>query len=112
MSLNERTWQPDWTRIQSGTPFTSKDLDEKHLTNLKPPLAVKSRAEAEKLCEQYGVALYPTGEYELRCDARGQLWLMHTEWYARAGMWQFQTETDSAINKFNREVFDDPRVKG
>lgn len=96
---NKPKWEPDWGRIQRGEPRVAQGLDAKHLVAIKPPVKVQSVNHARDLCDKYGVKLYPSGPYEVRSDGAGQLWLQHTEWHARAAMWQFQTTAAHATGE-------------
>lgn len=98
----EPRYIPDWQRIQRGEPFTTRGLDPEQMTPIKPPLEVKSRGAAQDILAQHGLALYPYGPYELRAGTDGKMWLMHTEWHRRAGLWQYQTDTQKseAVEKF------------
>lgn len=90
-------------RILAGNPFTLKDVDERHLQPIPGPVS-------EDECQER-----PAPRWEKRGVRTAGGWAFywfHPEYNERARMWQFQARHDSAIDKYNREVFDDPRVKG
>lgn len=93
----------DHQRIIDGNPFTRKGVDKIHLTVIPAPVSDKECIDRPAPgWEKRGVQT-PSGI---------QFFWMHPEYNVRAKMWQFQIRQDSAVDKYNREVFDDPRVKG
>lgn len=92
----------DHDRILAGNPFTLKDVDERHRTVIPGPID-------ERECWEL-----PAPGWEKRgVPARGGVlfFWFHPEYAVRSRMWQYQIRQESAVSRFNREVFDDPRER-
>jgi hypothetical protein len=93
----------DHDRILAGNPFTLKGVDERHLTEIPPPIS-------ERECPER-----PAPGWEKRgvnTAAGWRFFWFDPRYNERARCWQFQVRQDSAVDRYNREVFDDPRLKG
>lgn len=90
----------DHQRILDGNPFTTKGVDERHLTLIPCPVS-------EKECPER-----PAPGWEKRgvmTTGGIRFFWMHPEYNVRAKMYQYQVRQESAVDKYNREVFNDPR---
>lgn len=86
-------------RILAGNPYSRRNVDERHLTEIPGPVS-------ELECPER-----PAAGWEKRGLPDGRFWWFHPEYAVRARMWEFQIRQQSATEQYNREVFSDPRIK-